>query len=102
MGWSWKGTSRVYEYSEPSFYGCRFWICLIRSAELESWISRGYKKLKEFRIEYGLAQGELGKLLGVAAKSVARWEQGQAVVTREQWEKLYRLSPLFELKLKID
>lgn len=51
------------------------------------------KRLKEIRAEHDLTQGELSKLLGVAAKSVARWEQGRAVVTREQWKKLHRLFP---------
>ena len=51
------------------------------------------KKLKELRAEHGLTQGELGKILGIVAKSVARWEQGRAVVTREQWKKLHRLFP---------
>lgn len=49
------------------------------------------KKLKELRAEHGLTQGELGKMLGIVAKSVARWEQGRAVVTRKQWEKLHQL-----------
>lgn len=36
-------------------------------------------------------QGELSKMLDVAAKSVARREQGRAVVTREQWKKIKKL-----------
>ncbi len=50
-------------------------------------------KIQEIRAEHGLTQAMLGKMLGVTAKSVARWEQSQAIVTREQWEKLRRVLP---------
>ena len=50
-------------------------------------------KIQEIRTEHGLTQAMLGKMLGVTAKSVARWEQEKAIVTRAQWGKLRRLFP---------
>jgi len=34
------------------------------------------KELKRLRVKMGITQVELGKRLGVAGNSVARWEQG--------------------------
>ena len=32
-------------------------------------------KIKEFRAEHKLSQGEFGKLLGVSAQAVSKWER---------------------------
>ena len=32
------------------------------------------KKIKEYRTEHGLSQAEFGKLLGVTAQAVCKWE----------------------------
>lgn len=35
-------------------------------------------KLKELRARYSMTQTKLGKVAGVASKTVARWESGRA------------------------
>ena len=32
------------------------------------------KKIKEYRTAHGLSQGEFGKILGVSAQAVCKWE----------------------------
>ena len=47
--------------------------------------------IRSIRAEHGLTQAMLGRIVGVIAKSVVRWEQGKVIATREQWEKICRL-----------
>ena len=35
------------------------------------------KKLKEYRHKNGMTQKHLGKLLGVTAQAISKWEQGE-------------------------
>ena len=39
------------------------------------------KELKRLRVKMGITQVELGKRLGVAPNSVARWEQGTRIIS---------------------
>lgn len=47
--------------------------------------------IRSIRAEHGLTEAMLGRMVGVTAKPVARWEQGKVIVSREQWEKICRL-----------
>ena len=38
------------------------------------------QELKEWRRKWGISQGELGRLLGVAGFSVSRWETGTRAI----------------------
>ena len=39
------------------------------------------KELKRLRVKMGITQVDLGKRLGVATNSVARWEQGTRIIS---------------------
>lgn len=53
-------------------------------------------RIKEFRTELGLSQGQLAEKLGTTQPSVARWEKGDA---RPSYEMLGKLKVFFKVSV---
>nr|DAV20174.1 MAG TPA: helix-turn-helix domain protein [Caudoviricetes sp.] len=49
------------------------------------------EKLKVVRMQKGLSQAELGKLLGVQAQTIGRWENGKSEPNLETINKLCKI-----------
>lgn len=48
------------------------------------------EQVKRKRIEFGLTQGEFGKLYGVSKNTVRRWENGSMRMSRKMWERIFK------------
>ena len=48
------------------------------------------EQVKRIRLEFGLTQGEFGKLYGVSKNTVRRWENGSVRISRKMWERIFK------------
>ena len=47
------------------------------------------EQVKRKRLEFGLTQGEFGKLYGVSKNTVRRWENGSVRMSWKMWEMIF-------------
>ena len=48
------------------------------------------EQVKVKRLEFGLTQGEFGKLFGVSKNTVRRWENDSIKMSRKLWERIFK------------
>lgn len=48
------------------------------------------EQAKKIRLEFGMTQGEFGKLYGVSKNTVRRWENESVRMSRKMWEKIFK------------
>ena len=48
------------------------------------------EQVKVKRLEFGLTQGEFGKLFGVSKNTVRRWENDSIKMSRKFWERIFK------------
>lgn len=48
------------------------------------------EQVRRKRLEFGVTQGEFGKLYGVSKNTVRRWENGAVRMSRKIWERIFK------------